>query len=119
MRLSHLTALAVMIAMVAAMFAVMPSASAADTVKVEINDSDNVIAAGASYTITVTAAAADGADTSSEYTLEYATVGSGVFVTNVDAAARTATLGPVHSNRDMWQSWGTVWRPGQWDHATD
>ncbi len=79
-------ALAVLAALAVALFAVLQPASAANVVKVSINDSDNIVKAGAGYEVGVHVM--DGTtDNSTEFTLEYLTVSGGTFLANIDAAA--------------------------------
>ena len=68
-----------MIALAVALFAVFQPAQAANAVKITINDSDNVVKAGAGYEVHVNVA--NGAlDNSDDFTLEYIVVDSGLFL---------------------------------------
>ena len=78
MRVSHLAAVATLIALLGAMFIAMGSASAAPALTVSINDSDNVVAAGMGYQIQLSVK--DGGTDTDGYTVEYITASSGVFV---------------------------------------
>lgn len=95
---TQLGALAVLAGLVVALFAVFQSVQAAPALTIVLNDSDNVVKAGAGYTVNVTvkdtALAAGSQDVTSSYTLEYITVTGGVFLANV------VTDGNLNSNTD-------------------
>ena len=84
-----LLALVALTALAVGLFAVMRIASAAPGVVVTINDSDNVIKAGAAKTINV-AVLDDGAPVGS-YMIEYVTVDNGLHVASVDLEAANAS----------------------------
>ena len=81
-------ALAVLAALAVALFAVLQpaSAQAGASLKVTINDSDNVIAAGHAYQVDLTVVNGTGS-----YSVEYITVSNGVFVSLEDTAALGST----------------------------
>ena len=88
MRLSHLTAVAVLAALAVALFAVIQSASAAPGVVVTINDSDNFIRAGEAKIINI--AVLDDGEAEGDYTIEYITVSGGLYVASVDTGSANA-----------------------------
>ena len=81
-RRTPLLALVALLALSVALFAVIQSASAANAVKITINDSDNVVKAGSGYSVNVAVFDGD-LENSDEWTLEYITVTGGVFLANI------------------------------------
>ena len=91
---TQLGALAVLAGLAVALFAVFQPASAANAVVISLNDSDNVVAAGAGYEVHIRVL--DGTtNNSTAFQLEYIVVSSGVVLTGEQAAqdleATTAT----------------------------
>ncbi len=84
-------ALAVLAALAVALFAVLQTASAAPSLKISIGDSDNVIKAPSSHTITLTVEDDDDAVYGSAY-VTYVTASSGVIVTGGGSPVALSSL---------------------------